>query len=184
MSRGTIPRQRDTAHLMARKRMLSPEMFTSRSVTAHDVSTRWTWAGLLCYLDDYGYGEDSADLVKASVWPRDGFYTVEMVEADLVNLTSGESLCRFTCCDKPQVHATNWKQWQKVPHPGQARFCVCPDHSTEAHENHTKASRERHENLSLKEVSSSQRSLGTDIHDLADCQRPDLCHFHRHAVNA
>jgi hypothetical protein len=184
VSRGSVPKQSDTAQLMASKRMLSPEMFTSRSVNAQPVATRWTWAGLLCYLDDYGYGEDAAALVHAAVWPRDEMYTITDVEADLAKLTDADSLCRFTCCDKNQIHAVNWREWQTVPHPGKPRFCVCPDHSRDAHEIHLNASRERHELLSLKEISSDQRSLGTDVHDLNACLRPDLCHFHRSAVTA
>lgn len=150
---------------MARKRMLSPEMFTSRSVNTWPVTARWTWAGLLCYLDDYGYGEDSAALVKASVWPLDDGYSVTDVAEDLRRFADTLSLCRFTCCDKPQMHSVKWKDWQAVAHPGKPRFCVCPTHSRNAHELHVKASRERHETLSLNEVSSSERSSSDDAAD-------------------
>jgi hypothetical protein len=164
---------------MARRRMLSPEMFTSRTVNELPVQTRWTWSGLLCYLDDYGYGEDSAPLVKAAVWPLDESWGTAEVAGDLERLTDAGSLCRFECCGKAQMHAPNWREWQTVAHPGKPRLCVCPTHSRDAHETHVKASRESHERLALKEVSSSERSSSDAAHDLSDCLRPDLCHFHR-----
>jgi hypothetical protein len=183
--RGRTPKQPDTALLMARKRMLSPEMFTSRSVNALPVATRWTWAGLLCYLDDYGYGEDEPALVKADVWPRDDSYTTQQVAGDLDQLTEAGNLCRFVCCDKPQIHAPKWTDYQKVQHPSlQPRFCVCPQHSRNSHETHLRVSRARHESLALIEVNSSQRSSSDSVHDLSDCLRPDLCHFHRTSVTA
>ena len=41
---------------MARKRMLSPEFFTSGPVAELPISAVVTFAGLWCYFDDYGRG--------------------------------------------------------------------------------------------------------------------------------
>jgi hypothetical protein len=164
---------------MARRRMLSPEMFTSRTVNDLPVEARWTWVGLLCYLDDYGYGEEQAALVKAAVWPLDESRTTGDVAGDMARLVEAGSLCRFICCNKAQMHAPNWREWQTVAHPGKPRLCVCPVHSRDAHETHRTASRETHERLALKEVNSSEKNLSGQIHELTDCLRPDLCHFHR-----
>lgn len=156
---------------MARKRMLSPEVFTSRTVTAWPVPTRWTWIGLLCYLDDYGYGDDSAALLKASAWPLDD-YTPEQVADDLARFVEAGSVCRFTCCDKPQIHAPKWTEWQTVQHPSkQPRFCVCPRHSRHAHETHMTVSRTHHETLSLIEVNSSEENLSDSGEGLANFHR-------------
>jgi hypothetical protein len=111
---------------MARKRMLSPEMFTSATVCALPVPTRWTWAGMLCYLDDYGKGEDSPELVKAAVWPRDSGYTAKKVAVDIGRLVDVGALCRYECCGKPQIHAPSWSGWQKVSHPTDTKLCPCP----------------------------------------------------------
>lgn len=146
--------------------MLSPEMFTSGSVSAWPAATRWTWAGLLCYLDDYGYGEDSAALVKASVWPRDDTYTAKKVAADLDRIAANGTVCRFSCCERPQLHAPGWDDWQKVPHPGKPRWCPCPSHAREAHEFHLSTSRDSHEGLTpnVVEVNRDQRSSSDCAH--------------------
>lgn len=151
---------------MARKRMIDPAMFSSSTVSAWAPATRWTWAGLFCYLDNYGYGDDSAALVRASVWPRDDLgwpYTVEQVAADLDTFTASDgALCRFVCCGKPTIHIPKWREWQSLPHPGLPRFCVCPHHTRSSHEEHLKVSRNRHETFRLKESSSIEQKEGGD----------------------
>ena len=79
---------------MARKRMLSPVFFTSAPVNNLTYTAMITFAGLWCYFDDYGRGEDHAALVKAAVWPRRRQMTERKVAADL-NLIAAEQLtCR------------------------------------------------------------------------------------------
>ena len=126
---------------MARKRMVSPEMFTSATVAGWPAATRWTWVGLLCYLDDFGLGEDSPSLIKAAVWPRDSSYTERKVRADIDKIVESGSACRFECCGKPILHIPTWTDWQKVAHPTATRFCPCPVHSRPAHELHMRDSR-------------------------------------------
>ena len=126
---------------MARKRMIDPQMFTSATVCSwKQPGTRWTWAGLLCYLDDYGYGEDSALLIKAAVWPRDDFYTVRKISGDIDLIAASGTLCRFTCCGKPQLHVPKWADWQSISHPARFRLCPCPEHSGAAAKEHRKDS--------------------------------------------
>ncbi len=146
---------------MARKRMLSPEMYTSGTVATWPIPTRWTWGGLLCYLDDYGYGEDSPALVKAAIWPRDDTYTARKVAADLERITASGTLCRFVCCGRELMHAPGWDDWQNVPHAAKFRLCPCPLHDRPAHEEHTKSSRDSHEVLSLglKGVKGNEKGL-------------------------
>lgn len=169
---------------MARKRMLSPEMFSSRSVCSWPIPTRWTWAGLLTYLDDYGYGEDSAALVCSAVYPRDD-YTTKKLAADLDKIAESDTLCRFVCCDKNQMHAPKWTEWQTVAHPGKFRFCPCPKHAVDAHEEHLRDSRNPHEdfNPNVVEVNSDQRSSSDEtsipLHPFANCPDPKRHHLHR-----
>lgn len=136
---------------MARKRMLSPEMFTSRTVTAWPIGTRWTFVGLICYLDNYGYGPDDASLVKAAVWPRDDKYTATKVAADLNLIAGSGALCRFVCCDLEWMHSPRFDNWQKLAHPGIRRHCPCPVHEPKIREGHAKDSRKLREGFSLIE---------------------------------
>jgi hypothetical protein len=120
---------------MARKRMLSPEMFSSESVTALPFEARWTWAGLLCYLDDTGRGKDSARAVRGSVYSTEPEVTVEQVAGHLDLIVGNGSLCRYSCCGE-QFHAPSWGAWQKPQHPTPTRLCPCPVHEPEAAEVH------------------------------------------------
>lgn len=54
---------------MARKRMLSPEFFISAPVNRLSYTAMITFAGLWCYFDDFGRGEDDAALVMARRMP-------------------------------------------------------------------------------------------------------------------
>ena len=166
---------------MARKRMLSPEMFTSENVSSWPVATRWTWAGMLCYLDDTGRGKDNSALVKAVVWPLDEKYTSRKVEADLDLFVEAQSLCRYSCCRVAQLHAPTWPEWQRISHPTPTKLCPCPRHESDAHELHRKESGRARECLprssgnippSVVEVSlDKSSSRGSCSHD----SDPALC---------
>lgn len=126
---------------MARKRMLSPEMFTSESIAALPVSSRWTWAGMLTYLDDFGRGRDNAALIKAAVWPLDDGYTARKVAGDLDRLVEIGSLCRYECCGSALLHSPTWAGYQRVSHPTASKLCPCPTHE-EPHPNSSGAAPE------------------------------------------
>ncbi len=113
---------------MARKRVISPELFTSESVASLPIPTRYTWVGLLCYLDDMGRGKDNPALIKAAVWPLDDSYTSRKVASDVQKLVQLGSLCRFECCGVPLLHVPTWSLWQKISHPTASKLCPCPGH--------------------------------------------------------
>lgn len=117
---------------MARKRMVDPAMFTSESVAGLPVPTRYTWIGLLCYLDDTGRGKDHPALVKAAVWPLDDGYTARKVAADVEKLADAGMLCRYECCGTRQFHAPTWTSWQKISHPTATKLCPCAGHEPKA----------------------------------------------------
>lgn len=158
---------------MARKRMVSPEMFTSETVASLPVPTRYTWVGLLCYLDDHGIGRNNAQLIKAAVWPLDDSYTARKVGSDVTRLVGTGMLCAYTCCGK-FFHAPNWGLWQKISHPTETKLCPCPEHFPDAsriHRRDSGATPELFESGSgaaprnVVEVSSSQRSSSDDAAD-------------------
>lgn len=120
--------------------MLSPSMFTSETIGGLPIATRWTWTGLLTYLDDFGRGKDNAALVKAAVWPLDESYTIKKVATDLDRLEQVGSICRFECCGTRNMHAPRWDVFQKVSHPTDSTICPCPEHDREIHDVHRSAS--------------------------------------------
>jgi hypothetical protein len=121
---------------MARKRMVDPAMFTSETVASLPIPTRYTWVGLLCYLDDMGRGKDNAALIKASVWPLDDGYSAKKVAADVEKLVRAGMLCRYECCGSHQFHSPTWTTWQKISHPTATKLCPCAGHEPGAYRIH------------------------------------------------
>lgn len=115
---------------MARKRMLSPEFFTSGPVNRLPIPAMVTFAGLWCYFDDYGRGEDDPDLVKAVVWPRRKAQTPKRIAADLDAIAGQNLICRYEVGGVQLMHALSWTEHQKISHRTDSKLPPCPDHET------------------------------------------------------
>jgi hypothetical protein len=113
---------------VARKRMLSPEFFTSGPVSELPLSAMITFAGLWCYVDDYGRGEDNADLVKAAVWPRRTSHTKKHVASDLDAIFGMHLICRYESSGVHLMHIPSWSEHQKISHRTDSKLPPCPGH--------------------------------------------------------
>ncbi|SRR6266567_1242725 len=113
---------------MARKRMLSPEFFTSGPVNNLPVTAMVTFAGLWCYFDDWGRGEDDAALVKAAVWPRRRSQTEKHVAADLDLIAAEYLICRYEAGGVKLMHSPHWSEHQKISHRTLSKLPPCPAH--------------------------------------------------------
>jgi hypothetical protein len=128
--------------------MLSPEFFSSAPVNRLPIPAAMTFAGLWCYLDDFGRGEDDAALVKAVVWPRRRSHTESKVAADLDLIVAENLLCRYVTPvihsqelvkipsrDHAErlIHSPSWREHQRISHPTPSKFMPCPIHETELH---------------------------------------------------
>ena len=118
---------------MARKRMLSPEFFSSAPVSRLPLSAVVTFAGLWCYFDDYGRGEDDVALIKAAVWPRRRAQTEARVAADLDSIASEGLICRYQIGNIPLIHSPSWDEHQKPSHKTPSRLPPCPAHEPGEH---------------------------------------------------
>jgi hypothetical protein len=114
--------------------MLSPEFFSSGPVSRLPVTAMLTFAGLWCYFDDYGRGEDDADLVKAAVWPRRKTHTPKKVAADLDAIAAEELICRYEAARVRLMHSTTWDEHQKISHPTASKLPPCPKHEPELYD--------------------------------------------------
>jgi hypothetical protein len=117
---------------MARKRMLSPDFFTSKTLNALPIQTCMTFAGIWCWADDFGRGEDDAALVKASVWPRRKTLTEAKVRADMDALIKAEVLCSYAVKGHDLIHVINWSEHQKISHPTPSKLPPCQTHEPDA----------------------------------------------------
>jgi hypothetical protein len=113
---------------MARKRMLQPSFFTSGPVNNLTYTAMITFAGLWCYFDDYGRGEDHAALVKASVWPRRRAHTEKHVANDLDLIAAEHLICRYQVSGVRLIHSPNWNEHQKISHRTPSKLPPCPAH--------------------------------------------------------
>lgn len=113
---------------MARKRMLAPEFFASGPVNKLPVTAMLTFAGLWCYFDDYGRGEDDAALVKAAVWPRRRSQTEARVASDLASIAGESLICRYEVGGVRLIHSPSWQEHQKISHPTPSKLPPCPFH--------------------------------------------------------
>ena len=114
---------------MARKRMIHPDFFTSLTMNALPVTTMLTFAGIWCWVDDYGRGEWAPDLVTAAVWPRRKSMNVAKVEAAMVELVNADgALCRYDVAGHDLLHVPSWSEFQQVSHPAKPKVPPCPSH--------------------------------------------------------
>lgn len=122
---------------MARKRMIHPDFFTSATMNALTVQQMLTFAGIWCWADDFGRGEDDESLVKAAVWPRRKAITDTKVRADLDALIAHGVLCGYEVAGERLVHVVNWQEHQKVSHPTKSKLAPCPTHEPDEWEKFT-----------------------------------------------
>ena len=119
---------------MARKRMLAPEFFTSATMNALPVEVTMTFAGIWCWADDYGRGDDDAAMVKAAVWPRRRKFTEKVVRNHMDALEAAGVLCTYSVNGIHLVHVVSWGEHQKISHPTPSKIAPCLEHDPQAWE--------------------------------------------------
>lgn len=108
---------------MARIRTIKPDFFTSLTIADLPLSTRLTFIGLWCYVDDNGVGIDEARLIRASVWPLDESPEIlQRTREDLRRLQEALLVTRYTVSGRPLLAIKSWSEHQKISHPGKPRF--------------------------------------------------------------
>ena len=104
-------------------------MRRSLRVSSWPIPVRWTFAGLLGYLDDSGRGIDDTRLVKAELYPLDDDMSARKVGQHLDRIADdGGPLCRYEVDGRSYLHVTTWAEHQKISHPAPSRVPPCPHH--------------------------------------------------------
>lgn len=113
---------------MARKRLISPEFFTSESLALLPLEVERTFAGLWTYCDDEGRGKDQPALVRAALWALREKHTTVKVDRYLDDLVRSRKVCRYTVEEVRLLHVVNFGEHQKPSHPTPSVLSPCPVH--------------------------------------------------------
>jgi hypothetical protein len=113
---------------MARKRMISPEFFSSVPVSRLPVTARLTFIGLWTEADDEGRHTDEARLLRGRLWALDSTMTVKKVQGDIDSLVAHGLLCRYNVAGTSLLHVPSWFEHQKISHPSASKLPPCAGH--------------------------------------------------------
>lgn len=111
---------------MARIRTIKPSIFSSLTVSSWPIEARWTFAGLLTYVDDAGRGIDEPRLLKAELYPLDDKMTPAKVEKHLDMFEQSGPLCRYSHNGVRYLHVKSWREHQRINRPTPSKFPPCP----------------------------------------------------------
>ena len=116
---------------MARIRSVKPEMRKSLTVCSWPIPVRWTFVGLLGYMDDEGRGLDDVRLIKAELYPLDDPVTPRKVNEHLAEMSVDGPLCRYEIGGRKYLHFTSWGEHQRINRPTKSKHPACPKHDAE-----------------------------------------------------
>jgi hypothetical protein len=122
---------------MPRMRMVKPDMRRSLTVASWPIPVRWTFVGLLGYVDDHGRGLDELRLMKAELYPLDDDMTAKKIDGHLSTIVDRGPLCRYVVDGMAYLHITSWTEHQKVSHPSDSRIPPCPTHDKDGNDSGT-----------------------------------------------
>jgi len=138
---------------MARKRMISPQIWDKRKFYSLNLRQRLLFIGLFSNADDFGKLEGEPVVVKSKIFPADKI-SKRMIENDLDVLHKKGFIIWYKSIDNNRfIMLKNWDKHQKVPHK-------CPstipepftNHSRTNHEPITNDSRTIHDQFKRKET--------------------------------
>lgn len=108
---------------MPRKRMISPEFWTSNQIVECSSNARLLFIGLWNFSDDAGRHLNSAKRLKMEIFPGDEV-TIKDVQGWLDELTSEDSeasetplVLAYETEGLSLLQVTGWKKWQKIDKP-------------------------------------------------------------------
>ncbi len=102
---------------MARKRMISPEIWASSSFAELSDFAKLVFIGLISNADDEGKGEADPALLKSTLFPRDEKKRAADVKSALSEIARSTSTLFYSVEGKNYYALVKWKAWQKLDRP-------------------------------------------------------------------
>ena len=113
---------------MARKRMISPEIWESRSFSRLSDFAKLIFIGLFSQADDEGYGNASPGYIRSKLFPNDEERRLTDIKKALSEIALGMSINFYEVNGDNFYHLTHWSEWQKVDRPTKSRIPKDPNH--------------------------------------------------------
>lgn len=102
---------------MARKRMISPEIWDSENFSKLSILARLVFIGMISNADDEGRGKAKAAFLKSKLFPYDESMRVADVESALDEVAENMSVTMYSHDGNEYYSFDNWKKWQRVDKP-------------------------------------------------------------------
>lgn len=107
---------------MARKRMISPEIWESSSFSALSDLSKIVFISLISHADDEGRGRAGASYIRSMTFPNDEDRRVADIKKTLTEIGSKMSV-QFYAVDGNEYYViTNWLKWQKIDKPTKSKL--------------------------------------------------------------
>lgn len=107
---------------MARKRMLSPDIWESESFSSLSDTAKIVFISLISHADDEGRGKANAGFVKSMTFPYDEGKRITDITKALNEIAQLMSV-RFYKYDGSEYYClTKWSVWQKIDKPSKSKI--------------------------------------------------------------
>ena len=114
---------------MARKRMLSPEIWESESFSSLSDFQKIVFIGLISLADDEGRGKANPSFIKSTLFPYDENRRVAEVKSALSQIARCTSTQFYNVNGSEYYLLTSWKKWQKIDKPSKSKLPPPPNSS-------------------------------------------------------
>lgn len=107
---------------MARKRMISPEIWESQDFSSLSDLAKIVFISLFSHADDQGRGRADPTFIKSSTFPFDKDRRVADIENALSEIARSMSVQFYSVNGIEFYFMTSWKKWQKVDKPSPSKL--------------------------------------------------------------
>lgn len=102
---------------MARKRMISPEIWESSSFSKLSDFAKLVFIGLISNADDSGKGKANPSYIRSRLFPNDEDRRVTDIKKALSEIALSMSITFYEVEGDSFYLLTNWSRWQKIDRP-------------------------------------------------------------------
>ena len=107
---------------MARKRMISPEIWESQNFSALSDLGKIVFISLFSHADDEGRGRADPTYIKSSTFPYDKDRRVADIEFALSEIARSMSVQFYSVNGIEFYFMKSWKRWQKIDKPSKSKL--------------------------------------------------------------